>query len=330
MSLKLSFHSRSRLWSVVVNTGGEAVFVADGASHAVGEQVWVTIEAPRLQSTLTLSATVVALRNSDGAAPVGVVVKFDAASVEACRLAVGAQRNQAVRTQGRVEPRVDCSFHARVIGPSAIEGCTVKSISEHGLTMSGAAVQAGTSHRLQLDSPDGRSVFITGEVAWARPELALAGFRLLAAEPQSTLTVAQLFAMAQNGEPTAKRPAPTGKLVVVADDDPSILDFVSRVVTGQGYSVETASRGDDALALIRARHPNMVILDVLMPGMDGLEVCKTLRADVVLGRTPVVLLSAMGEDRLVAAVESAKADGFLTKPVRIAGLRDLLQKHAPA
>jgi two-component system alkaline phosphatase synthesis response regulator PhoP len=79
-----------------------------------------------------------------------------------------------------------------------------------------------------------------------------------------------------------------------------------------------------ALELIRKERPDLVFLDVLMPGLDGLEVCKAIRADATLARTPVILLSAMGEDRLIAAAKNAKADGYLTKPMRLDAMRTLL------
>jgi two-component system alkaline phosphatase synthesis response regulator PhoP len=67
-----------------------------------------------------------------------------------------------------------------------------------------------------------------------------------------------------------------------------------------------------------------VFLDVLMPGLDGLEVCKAIRADVALAKTPVILLSAMGEDRLRAAAQASGADGYLTKPMRLDMMRAIL------
>jgi DNA-binding response OmpR family regulator len=115
--------------------------------------------------------------------------------------------------------------------------------------------------------------------------------------------------------------------VLVADDDPSILDFTARVVTKAGHRVVRAERGDTALELVRKEKPDLVFLDVLMPGLDGLEVCRAIRADAALTRIPVILLSAMGEDRLVAAAKTAGADGYLTKPMRLDAMRAVLAER---
>ena len=96
------------------------------------------------------------------------------------------------------------------------------------------------------------------------------------------------------------------------------------MVTKAGHRVLRAERGDVALELIRKEKPDLIFLDVLMPGLDGLEVCRAIRADATLASTPVFLLSAMGEDRLIAAAKTAQADGYLTKPMRLDAVRALL------
>ena len=122
-------------------------------------------------------------------------------------------------------------------------------------------------------------------------------------------------------------PPQQGATVVIADDDTSILDFASRVVSKAGFRVVRAERGDLALEAVRREKPALVLLDVLMPGLDGLEVCTAIRADALLRGTPVVLLSAMGEARLADAVQLAGANDYLTKPMRLEALRALVQKY---
>ena len=162
------------------------------------------------------------------------------------------------------------------------------------------------------------------QVMWTRAELKLAGLKLLQLEE----AVAQRVAAAVSGLLAKKSSGPAGGFVVlVADDDPSILDFTSRVVTKAGHRVLRADRGDVALELVRKERPALVLLDVLMPGLDGLEVCRAIRADAALAKTPVLLVSAMGEERLVAATRDAGADGYLTKPMRLDALRAVLAER---
>ncbi|MPZ15876.1 MAG: response regulator [Chloroflexi bacterium] len=99
--------------------------------------------------------------------------------------------------------------------------------------------------------------------------------------------------------------------ILVVDDDPKITDLLRRALALEGYSVQTAASGTTALEHARAHEPDLVILDILMPGMDGLEVCRRVRA---AGDTPILLLTAKDEvtDR-VRGLDSG-ADDYLVKP----------------
>jgi two-component system response regulator MprA len=118
--------------------------------------------------------------------------------------------------------------------------------------------------------------------------------------------------------------------ILVVDDDPKITQLLRRVLTLEGYSVDTASSGAAALETTRSHEPDLVILDVLMPGIDGLEVCRRLRAT---GDTPILLLTAKDEvaDR-VQGLDSG-ADDYVVKPFALAELlarvRALLRRHEP-
>ena len=177
---------------------------------------------------------------------------------------------------------------------------------------------------LALQLPDGTEALVPALVMWTRPDLSLAGLKLM---PSDAMMEKRLFNAVEVLMGRRAQGPSLARTVLVADDDPSILDFTSRVVTKAGHRVVRAERGDVALELVRKERPDLVFLDVLMPGLDGLEVCKAIRADAALARTPVILLSAMGEDRLVAAAKTAGADGYLTKPMRLDAMRALLAER---
>ena len=118
--------------------------------------------------------------------------------------------------------------------------------------------------------------------------------------------------------------------ILVVDDDPEIVSFVKRGLAYEGYAVDTASDGPEALTKARDREPDLVILDIMMPGLDGLAVSKRLRegSDV-----PILMLTAKGTvpDK-VAGLESG-ADDYLVKPFAfdelLARVRALLRRRQP-
>jgi DNA-binding response OmpR family regulator len=110
------------------------------------------------------------------------------------------------------------------------------------------------------------------------------------------------------------------RTVLVVDDEPAITDSIAYTLRKEGYRVETAATGPDALAAARQLHPDAIVLDVMLPGMDGLQVCRTLRAESTV---PILLLSAKGEevDRIVGL--ELGADDYLGKPF---AMRELLAR----
>lgn len=121
-----------------------------------------------------------------------------------------------------------------------------------------------------------------------------------------------------------------GASILVVDDDPKITRLLQRALALEGYSVETAASGATALEIVRGYDPDLVILDILMPGMDGLEVCRRVRA---AGDTPVLLLTAKDEvDDRVHGLDSG-ADDYVVKPFALeellARVRALLRRREP-
>jgi two-component system alkaline phosphatase synthesis response regulator PhoP len=131
----------------------------------------------------------------------------------------------------------------------------------------------------------------------------------------------------------AETPPPRERdLVLVADDDRDIVRFLEVNLVIEGIEVVTAHDGKDALAKALTLQPNLILLDVMMPGMDGYEVCSKLRADPRGAGIPVILLTAksLQTDRLVGL--SAGADDYVTKPFEplelVARVTDTLRRNA--
>ena len=107
--------------------------------------------------------------------------------------------------------------------------------------------------------------------------------------------------------------------VLAVDDQPANRRLLDAVLTPRGYHVLSASSGQETLDLLQQRDVDLVLLDVVMPGMDGHEVCRRIRADSRTAYLPVVMITASGEQQRLAALESG-ADDFVTKPFNTAEL----------
>jgi DNA-binding response OmpR family regulator len=120
--------------------------------------------------------------------------------------------------------------------------------------------------------------------------------------------------------------------ILIADDEPNILISLEFLMKREGYQVLLARDGTEALAAIQRERPALVLLDVMMPGMTGFDVCQAVRADKTLAGTKIVLLTAKGRDIDVAKGMALGATDYVTKPFSTkelaARVRSLLEPAA--
>lgn len=114
--------------------------------------------------------------------------------------------------------------------------------------------------------------------------------------------------------------------ILVADDDLEILALVARHLTALPAEVVEASDGEEALRLAQREKPDLVVLDVMMPGMSGWEVCRAIREDEALNGTGVIMLTGIGERLNEMTSPLYGADGFLDKPFELDELSDKVQE----
>jgi DNA-binding response OmpR family regulator len=118
--------------------------------------------------------------------------------------------------------------------------------------------------------------------------------------------------------------------ILVVEDDPSIRRIIALAVKGDGHKVVEADSGDEGLSAVRTQSPDLVLLDVMLPGLDGIEVCRRIKSDPALSSTAVVMLTAKGEERDIVAGLDAGANDYVTKPfskaVLLARLRAALRR----
>jgi class 3 adenylate cyclase/CheY-like chemotaxis protein len=108
--------------------------------------------------------------------------------------------------------------------------------------------------------------------------------------------------------------------ILIADDNPDNLDIFQTRLALHGYEILTATDGEEALEIARGKHPDLILLDIMMPKMDGIEVCRQLKADPSLPFMPIIMVTAKADSKDIVAGLEAGGDDYLPKPVDQAAL----------
>lgn len=106
-----------------------------------------------------------------------------------------------------------------------------------------------------------------------------------------------------------------GHKILIADDEPDILEILEFNLTSQGYQVTTAKNGDEAIEKAKKTSPDLIILDIMMPGKTGIEVCNILRTQTQFQQTLIVFLTAMSDENTEIKGLETGADDYITKPI---------------
>ncbi len=106
------------------------------------------------------------------------------------------------------------------------------------------------------------------------------------------------------------------KKILIADDEPDILEIIQFNLKAEGYEVFTAKNGDEAIEQAKKQQPDLIILDIMMPGKNGMEVCNILRMQPAFKETLIVFLSAISDEGTEICGLETGADDYLTKPIR--------------
>lgn len=107
-----------------------------------------------------------------------------------------------------------------------------------------------------------------------------------------------------------------GHTVLLVDDEQDILNFLSYNLKKEGYKVFTASNGEDGVKMVQQIHPSLILMDIMMPKMDGIEACQVIRKDLNISQPIIAFLTSRSEDYSQIAGFEAGADDYITKPVR--------------
>jgi CheY-like chemotaxis protein len=144
--------------------------------------------------------------------------------------------------------------------------------------------------------------------AWVRGELSAADF---------------VQQQERRGQPRSAR------RVLVVDDEPNILYALEETVRDLGFECIAACDGEDALVIARGARPDLIITDVIMPRLNGYELCERLKADAATRDIPVVMVTVRAGERDRSQGSSAGADAYLTKPFHITDLKEIIDRLLP-
>src|SRR5690606_28355776 len=103
-------------------------------------------------------------------------------------------------------------------------------------------------------------------------------------------------------------------LVLIVEDEPDLWELLRYSLLREGYRVATADTGEEGLRLARAQRPDLILLDLMLPAMDGLEVCRTLKSRPATVNIPIIMLTARGEESDVVRGLEIGADDYIPKP----------------
>ncbi|RMG20064.1 MAG: response regulator [Deltaproteobacteria bacterium] len=324
MNLKLNYASKYELWGQLIRGGTDRIFVATEETPPSGARVALELTLPDLALPIVVEGFVVGRRPRSERFPAGVYLRLSEAELEKVRRYLGLV---AVGEDARARryPRYRWSFPVEFREPRLPDHTSSFDLSEEGISLScPLECHAGQRVELTLRLPDQAPLQVAAEVVWRNDE-GRTGLKFVALDKATRTALHE--AVSRRAE---RGPAdPPARRILVADDDEEILAFLSRALERHDYEVLRATTGKQALELIRTLRPQLVVLDVLVPGFDGIATCRAIRADAELADVPVIFISALDRQQLHDVANEAGANDYLQKPVGLSDLFNVVGMYLP-
>ena len=115
-------------------------------------------------------------------------------------------------------------------------------------------------------------------------------------------------------------------MILIVDDAPANIDIIMSIL-GDDYDMAVALNGEDALEIIAEDKPDLILLDIIMPGIDGFEVCKIIKSNEFTSTIPVIFLSGNSSDKDIKKGKELGAQGFLSKPIDPEKLKEIVEQY---
>jgi CheY-like chemotaxis protein len=258
--------------------------------------------------------------------PAGVYLQLSEGETEKCRRFLGLAQTASFNDRARKSRRIRCQLPVTFTAPALPEPCTSLNLSANGILLSCPGdFLAGQRVSIDLHIDASLRVCAQAEICWTNKAAGLVGLRFVDMPPSDRAHLDKLLDRFFRSERQSQAAAP--RTVVVADDEPEILKLLTTVLMKHGYRTFQAVNGSEALSLIRELLPRVVVMDILMPQIDGVDICKTMRADAEMLDIPVIFVSALNEHELHKVADDAGATDYLQKPVILSELINLVGRY---
>jgi CheY-like chemotaxis protein len=277
---------------------------------------------------IVIVGTVVGRRPPSERFPTGVYLQLPEEETEKCRRFLGLAQSSDYLSRARKTRRTRCELKVSITSPALPEACLSHNVSATGLLLAcGAAANfvAGQRVSLGIDLSEGTQLTPQAEITWLNVPEKLIGLRFVELSHEDAQKLETFLGRLFKSEQLSRAASP--RTVVVADDEPDILKLLTTVLMKHGYRTYQALNGADALTLIRELMPRLVVIDILMPQMDGQDICKIMRADAEMLDIPVIFVSALDPSQLHRVADDAGATDYLVKPVNLAELINLVGRY---
>ncbi|MBN2497236.1 MAG: response regulator [Deltaproteobacteria bacterium] len=326
MAYRLTYPDKYRLWNDLVRGSADRLFIATDEQPPLGGEVAVEIQVSDHNLYFVVSGRVIGRRGRSRRFEPGVFVRVEAESLKECQAYLGMECLPELARRARRSLRVHAEVEVRFLSPKADQTGQTRNISQTGLFVTSPVnLVPGQTVKLELALPGG-PLPVQAEVVWTDAELGAAGLELPLPEKDKPEDPLRAF-IDQTREAQAKGEVDTPKPILVADDEPQILQMISIALSKHGFEVYQARSGQECLEMLRQLSPRLVVMDILMPEIDGAEICKIMRGDAEWVDIPVIFVSALEPNVLHQVAAESGATDYLAKPLALGDLLNLVGEY---
>lgn len=330
LAIPVRFADKYRLWQefILASERNGRVFVPTDVREVAGTRVLLEVSVGDDEELIPLWATVDARRPPSMRFSRGLFLRLADSELETLRARLGVFPG-ADLTAGRLRRRYAVRWPVAFRTPALLRPVQTEDISAEGMHIEmPERVRKGHILELTLTTPQGHELLLAATVMWTSETSRRVGLRFLFDDDDTAAVFRGMLDHAVLLEgvlpATENRERPT---VLVADKDAALLSLVEGTLGHGPYRVLQAHSGEEALSLIRSERPDLVVLEVRSPEIDGVRVCRAVRADAELAELVVVFVGKLDERDLGEMAEEAGASDWLVKPVQPPALLKIVQTY---